>query len=145
MIRVRLSGFITCLDGLAFLLLGFLDALWISVILGWRELLLQSFLPARHGLKRTFGQGPVAIQPWIVHGLEKQFLKFRVCETPSVLTKVPCSSHDMDAHPFTRVMSGLTKGWAAVRDLSHRGKGIGCLCGGLVGEAAINIGSGAAW
>ena len=67
------------------------------------------------------------------------------CETPSVLTKVLCSSHDMDLHPFTCVMSGLTKGWAAVRDLSHRGKGIGCLCGGLVGEAAINIGSGAAW
>ena len=61
------------------------------------------------------------------------------CETPSVLTKVLCSSHDMDLHPFTCVMSGLTKGWAAVRDLSHRGKGIGCLCGGLVGEAAINI------
>ena len=65
-------------------------------------------------------------------------MKFRVCETPSVLTKVPCSSHDMDAHPFTRVMSGLTKGWAAVRDLSHREKGIGCLSGDLVGEAAIN-------
>ena len=44
----------------------------------------------------------------------------------------------MDAHPFTRVMSGLTKGWAAVRDLSHREKGIGCLSGDLVGEAAIN-------
>ena len=67
------------------------------------------------------------------------------CETPSVLTKVLCSSHDMDVHPFTCVVSGLTKGWAAVRDLSHRGKGIGCLCGDLVGEAAINIGSGVAW
>ena len=85
MIRVRLSG----LDGLAFLLLGFLDALWISAILGWRELLLQSFLPARHGLKRTFGQGPEAIQPWINHGLEKQFLKFRVCETSSVWLRSP--------------------------------------------------------
>ena len=61
-----------------------------------------------------------------------------ICETPSVLSKDPGSSHDMDAHPAACVMSGLTKGWAAVRDLSHRGKGIGCLCGGLVGEAAIN-------
>jgi len=42
-------------------------------------------------------------------------------------------------------MSGLTKGWAAVRDLSHREKGIGCLSGDLVGEAAINIGGGVAW
>ena len=73
------------------------------------------------------------------------YIKNIYCETPSVLTKVPCSSHDMDAHPFTRVMSGLTKGWAAVRDLSHREKGIGCLSGDLVGEAAINIGSGVAW
>jgi hypothetical protein len=42
-------------------------------IQGWREPLLQSFHPARHGLKRTFGQGPVASQPWISHRLENNF------------------------------------------------------------------------
>ena len=44
----------------------------------------------------------------------------------------------MDAHPFLCAVSGLTKGWAVVRDLSHTGKGTGCLCGDLVGEDAIN-------
>ena len=44
----------------------------------------------------------------------------------------------MDAHPAAVVTCGRTKGWAAVRDLSHRGKGIGCLFGVLAGEAAIN-------
>ena len=80
-----------------------------------------------------------------IHTHKDTYIIYIYCETPSVLTKVPCSSHDMDAHPFLCAVSGLTKGWAVVRDLSHRGKGIGCLCGDLVGEDAINIGSGAAW